>query len=105
MRVLFDQGTPVPLRSHLREHDVATAFEMGWSEISNGELPAKAEEHFDLLVTTDKQPRHQQKLAGRSLAILVLPHASWIKLKPYATKIVQAAAAMQPGTYSELQFD
>ena len=105
MRVLFDQGTPVPLRSYLHEHDVATAFEMGWSEISNGELLAKAKERFDLLLTTDKQLRHQQKLAGRSLAILVLPHASWIKLKPYAAKIAAAAAAMQPGFYSELHLD
>jgi hypothetical protein len=105
VRILFDQGTPVPLRSYLREHDVATAFEMGWSEISNGELLAKAEEHFEVLVTTDKQLRHQQKLAGRSLAILVLPHASWIKLQPHADKIAAAAMAMQPGTYTELHLD
>jgi hypothetical protein len=89
----------------LGEHDVVTAFEMGWSEISNGELLAKAEEHFDLLLTTDKQLRHQQNLDGRSLAILILPHASWIKLKPYAAKIAAAVAAMQPGTYGELHLD
>ncbi len=38
MRVLFDQGTPVPLRDHLSQHSVDTAFERGWSEIDNGEL-------------------------------------------------------------------
>jgi hypothetical protein len=32
MRVLFDQGTPVPLRGYLIEHEVLTAFEVGWSE-------------------------------------------------------------------------
>ena len=53
MRVLFDQGTPAPLRDFLRGHEVVTAFEMGWSELSNGELLAKAEEQFDLIVTTD----------------------------------------------------
>jgi hypothetical protein len=105
VRILFDQGTPVPLRSFFHGHDVATAFEMGWSEISNGELLAKAEERFDLLLTTDKQLRHQQTLAGRSIAILVLPHASWIKLQPHADRIVAAATAMQPGSYSELKLD
>jgi hypothetical protein len=105
VRILFDQGTPVPLRSFFHGHDVVTAFEMGWSEISNGELLAKAEERFDLLLTTDKQLRHQQKLAGRSLAILILPHASWIKLQPHADRIVLAATAMQPGVYSELHLD
>jgi hypothetical protein len=43
MRILFDQGTPVPLREHLNSHTVATAFELGWSNLANGELIAAAE--------------------------------------------------------------
>ena len=54
MRVLFDQGTPVPLRNYLTEHRVATAVEMGWSTLSNGELLDAAEKEFDVLVTTDQ---------------------------------------------------
>jgi glucan phosphorylase len=38
MRVLFVQGTPVPLRGFLIGHEVVTAFEVGWSAISNGDL-------------------------------------------------------------------
>jgi hypothetical protein len=38
VRVLFDQGTPVPLRNYLVEHKVVTAAEMGWSRLSNGQL-------------------------------------------------------------------
>jgi hypothetical protein len=105
VRILFDQGTPVPLRSSFRGHEVVTAFEMGWSEISNGELLAKAEERFDLLLTTDKQLRYQQNFAGRAIAILVLPHASWIMLQPHADRIASAATVMQPGSYSELRLD
>jgi len=33
VRVLFDQGTPVTLRTHLAGHDVATAFEAGWGGV------------------------------------------------------------------------
>jgi hypothetical protein len=29
MRILFDQGTPVPLREYLTEHSVTTAYEEG----------------------------------------------------------------------------
>ena len=76
MRVLFDQGTPVPLRQHLTGHQVETAFELGWSRLSNGELLAAAESRFDVLVTTDRNLRHQQSLAGRKLAVLVLPTTS-----------------------------
>ena len=38
MKVLFDQGTPAPLRQHLFGHEVATAHELNWSELKNGEL-------------------------------------------------------------------
>ena len=51
MRILFDQGTPVPLRHHLSGHSVATAYEMGWSDLANGDLLAKAESQFDLMVS------------------------------------------------------
>ncbi len=54
MRVLFDQGTPLPLRGSLAGHEVKTASEMGWGELSNGDLLAAAEQAFDALVTTDQ---------------------------------------------------
>ena len=78
------------------------AFEAGWAELSNGELLAKAEEEFDVLVTTDKQLRYQQNLTGRRIAIAVLPHASWLKLEPHAATIAAAVVAMQPGGYAEV---
>jgi len=43
MRVLFDQGTPDPLRQSLLGHEVATAYERGWSSLKNGELLDVAE--------------------------------------------------------------
>ena len=65
MRILFDQGTPVPLRQHLPSHVVDTAFERGWSTLRNGELLAVAEhERYDLLITTDQNLRYQQPLAA-----------------------------------------
>lgn len=38
MRVLFDQGTPVPLRNALSHHVVETAYERGWQSLTNSEL-------------------------------------------------------------------
>jgi predicted nuclease of predicted toxin-antitoxin system len=43
MRVLFDQGTPAPLRRILSSHAVETAFVRGWSTLKNGELLTAAE--------------------------------------------------------------
>jgi hypothetical protein len=38
MRILFDPGTPVPLRRYLHPHSVDTAAELGWSRLENGDL-------------------------------------------------------------------
>jgi hypothetical protein len=55
MILLFDQGTPLPLRMDLADHTVISAFEKGWSEFDNGELLAAAEaEGFDAIITTDQ---------------------------------------------------
>lgn len=60
MRVLFDQGTPVPLRHFLSGHEVSTAYELGWATLKNGELLGLAEERgFEVLVTTDGNLRYQ----------------------------------------------
>jgi len=78
MRVLFDQGTPDPLRQSLLGHEVATAYERGWSSLKNGELLDVAErEGYEVFVTTDSNLRYQQNLAGRQLAIVVLLSTSW----------------------------
>jgi hypothetical protein len=92
VRVLFDQGTPVPLREFLQGHEVATAFEMGWSDLSNGDLLAAA-----------GKLRYQQNRSGRKIAVLVLPFASWPKLQGQAAEIAAAVAGLAPGEYAEFQ--
>ena len=73
MRILFDHGTPVPLRGTLTGHSITRTQDLGWDRLSNGELLTAAEQAgFALLLTTDKNIRYQQNLAGRTIAILVL---------------------------------
>jgi hypothetical protein len=104
MRILFDQGTPAPLRRSLADHSVSTAYEMGWSSLANGDLLSAAEPRFDLLVTTDQNLRYQQDLSGRRLAILVLPTTSWPDIQEHLAEIAAAVAAAQPGSYRELRW-
>lgn len=57
MRILFDQGTTAPLRDHLSEHSVDTAFERGWSNLRNGALLDRAEaDGYQILITTGPEP-------------------------------------------------
>ncbi len=86
MRILFDQGTPVSLRTHLVKHAVEPVFELGWSNLENGELLAAAEGSFELLITTDQQLRYQQNLTERKLSILVLMTTSWPRIKLHVPK-------------------
>ncbi len=104
MRILFDQGTPAPLRHRLVGHDVATAFEMGWATLSNGELLQAAEADFDILLTTDKNLRYQQNRSGNQLAILVLPTTSWPQIERNVPCILEAIAAAQPGELTSVAF-
>src|SRR5436190_22320762 len=104
MSILFDQGTPVPLRQLLSGHSVSTAYEMGWSELANGDLLEAAEADFDALVTTDQNLRYQQALAGRRLAILVLPTTSWPRIRAHQEQVVAAIDALRPGEIVDLTF-
>jgi hypothetical protein len=103
MRVLFDQGTPVPLRRYLEGHEVRTAFEQGWAALANGELLAAAErDGFEVFVTTDMNLRYQQNLAGRNIVVVVIQHAQWPRLEPHASLVAAAVDAASPGSYVEV---
>jgi len=104
LRILFDQGTPVPLRHVLSGHTVATAFEMGWSDLSNGDLLRAAEGRFDVFITTDQNLRYQQNLEVRQLAILVLPTTSWPAINNHIDSIQNALDSLRGGTYLEISF-
>lgn len=105
MRILFDQGTPVPLRHALAGHDVETAYERGWSTFDNGDLLRAAEAgSFDVFITTDQNLRYQQNLVGRRLSILVLPTTRWPTIEQHVTEIAAAIRAIQPGEFRELSW-
>ena len=103
MLVLFDQGTPAPLRHALVGHAVETAYERGWSNLKNGELIAAAEAAgFEVFVTTDKNLKYQQNLAGRSIAIVVLHTTSWPRIQHTLPSVVAAVASAHQGAYNEV---
>jgi hypothetical protein len=105
MRVLFDQATPVPIRSYLEGQEVRTAAQQGWDTLKNGELLAAAEaEGFDVLLTTDKNMPYQQNLAGRRIAVVVLGLQQWPSLRPNVWRVVEAIKAAKPGSYTQVEF-
>lgn len=105
MRILFDQGTPVPLRRFLVNHEIATAFERGWGTMQNGDLLRLAEtEGFEAILSTDQNLKYQQNLSTRRLAVLILPTTDWRLIRQQGAFISDAADRLKPGDYVELVF-
>jgi hypothetical protein len=100
MRILFDQGTPVPLRSFLPGHTVTTAAEQGWSTLLNGELLRAAEQAgFDVLITTYTSLPCQQDLPGRQFAVVVVSKNRWKLIREAILEVTSAIAEAKPGTH------
>jgi hypothetical protein len=105
VKILFDQGTPAPLRHSLRDHEIVTAFERGWQALQNGELLRIAEEKgFAAIITTDKNLRYQQNLADRRLSIVVLMTTDWRLIRQHTDYVAKALTALAVGVYIELPF-
>jgi hypothetical protein len=103
MKILFDQGTPAPLRRYLAGHSVDTAYERGWSNLSNGNLlDAMERDGYELLITTDQNLRYQQNLADRKIAIVVLRSTSWPRIRQRVDDIKAVVDAITSGEYKEI---
>ena len=103
MKILFDQGTPRPLREHLHGHSVDTVAERGWSGLGNGDLIEEAEQKgYEVLITTDQNMRYQQNLTDRRLAIVVLLSTAWPYVQPRIDDIRLVLDEIRPGELREV---
>ena len=103
MLILFDHGTPAPLRSFLSGHTIRRTQDVGWDRFSNGELLDAAEKAgIEILATTDKNIRYQQNLAAQKIAIVVLGNPQWPILRRYVDRVAAAVNAAKPGSYTEV---
>src|SRR5260370_9622783 len=89
MFVLFDQGTPVPIRPFLKEHTVQPTAQRGGDKLKNGDLLKAAEDAgFNVLVTPDKNIRYQQNLTFRTIALVYLGNPQWPILRLHVEPVV-----------------
>ena len=56
-----------------------------------------------MIVTTDRNLRYQQNLAGRKIAVVVLGKGRWTLIKRHVDKVVEAVNAATPGSYFEVE--
>ena len=95
MKILLDECVPWPMHKFLVGHECLTAQQCGWGGIKNGDLLRRAEDEFELFITSDQSIRYQQNLAGRKIAILELSTNDFRRIK--------AAAALIQSTVAEIK--
>lgn len=105
MRVLLDECVPWPLRKVLAEHECATPSRLGWAGIENGDLVRRAEERFDVFVTSDQSLRYQQSLKSRRIAIVELWTNNLRELERNGDVVRRVIAEIRPGDFRRVQSD
>jgi predicted nuclease of predicted toxin-antitoxin system len=105
VRILIDHNLDWRLKNYLPGHEVKTVFEMGWSDLLNGELMDEAiQAQFDVLLTSDSSIRHQQNFSFRLIAVVVL-RARDNRLKthiPMMQDVLQTLLIIRPGEVVEV---
>ena len=83
---------------------MTTAKERGWDTLGNGDLLTAAERAgFDVVLTADKNMRHQQNLEGRRIALVILSTPQWPTVRFHLEKIAAAVNAATAGSYIEVE--
>jgi predicted nuclease of predicted toxin-antitoxin system len=105
MRVLLDECVPKTLRRHLSGHEVKTVAETGWAGVKNGELLRLAAQHFDVLLTVDRNLEYQQRLANAPIAVIVLHARSndVAVLEPLMPKVLAAIPRARVGRVTHVK--
>jgi len=104
LRVFLDHCLPKRLLRLLPEHEVKTAYQMGWAAKKNGELLRLVEGDFDVFITVDQNLRYQQNLASSQLRVIVLIAASnqYDDLAPLIPQVEKMLADISPGSVVEI---
>ena len=102
MKIIIDECVPSIVKRRLPSHNIVTVQEMGWAGIKNGELLSLVDTDFDILITSDKNLRHQQNLANYELAVILLPSNQVPVVEALLTQIDEALNRIAPKEFIEI---
>ena len=90
-----------PLARFLAGHSVSFCGNLGWNEVSNGDLLAEAEAAgFKLMITCDQNIKYQQNLSKRRILLIVLGSSKWKSVVArYTEEIIANVSAATPNSY------
>ena len=100
MKVALDECLPHRLRDHPPGHEVWTVRYAGFAGLKNGQLlDALEQAGFHALITADQGIWFQQKLDGRSIAVLIIRCSSnrFEALLPFLPMCLTELEGIKPG--------
>jgi predicted nuclease of predicted toxin-antitoxin system len=105
VNVLLDENLDWRLSRELPDHQVDSVPLIGWSGLKNGELLAKAEKQYEVLITMDSNMSHQQNLQKFQIAIIALRALSnrLADTRPLMPKVLTVLTTAKPGTLTVIQ--
>lgn len=99
MRVFKDACIDPRMVEAFPQHQVQTAFDLGWHTFKDHVLVPLVAAQFDVLVTSDRRFEHQHNLQTISLG-LVIVHVRKNKVefyRPLYSKLDEAVRMVRPG--------
>jgi predicted nuclease of predicted toxin-antitoxin system len=106
MKLLLDECLPRRAKFLFAEggRECETVRDAGFSGKENGELIALADRKFEVLVSIDRNIRHQQNITGRNIAILIIRAASndLDDIRPHVPQALAALKTIKPGQILEV---
>lgn len=99
LRVLIDECLDRRFAAEIPHAFVKTVPQMGWAGLTNGKLLDKAQNHFDVFITSDQNLSFQQNLKHLKTTVIVLcPATSKIEdLKLLVPKLLKEFTALKTG--------
>ena len=109
MKILLDENLPTKLKYDFGEnHKVFAVRDMGWLGKKNGELLGLAAFHqFDILLTLDKNLKHQQSIHKFDLKFIVLLSldSKHQTLQPFMAKVKSVLNSGNIAKVTEISLD
>jgi hypothetical protein len=109
VKVLLDECLPKKLKYRIEELDpdfiVHTVPEINWDSLPDGKLLSKAENEFNVFITSDRNLSFQQSIPDTQIHVLLLIASTNIyeDLLPLIEKLTPVLKANKPGQFTQIE--
>jgi hypothetical protein len=105
VKIVLDECCHRRLIRELAGAEVHTVQSLGWNGLRNGDLLRRIEDRFDVFVTQDQNIPRQNRMTGRSFAVVVLKTKGglWSELKPLMPRLREVIERVERGSMTVIE--